>query len=393
LAGILCLTEGHPQPEIASNRRTVTYAMKRFRTFAVAVISTMLAVSLLAGCSGQPPTQTSPSPEVGPRPPLSQIALLSNPKDHLGASTALLASATISPIQSNPVQMLPANVTSRDLAGDVPITISSTKRIIGLDLSGSIAATIFGLGLGDSVVGRDVATTFAAARSLPVVTSGAISVNSETLLALRPSLVITDGSIGPIDSLLQLRDAGIAVVFVKKVPSLEGVSALVRDVAAVLGVVPAGEALAAKLSGDIAAKVAEIAAIAPTSTAKKVRMLFLYLRGDSGIYYLFGKESGADVLIDALGGIDVASEIGWSGMKPMTDEALVAADPDLILVMTDGLASVGGITGLLQSKPALGLTAAGKHKRFVDMADGEVLSFGPRTADVLDALARAIYGK
>ena len=89
--------------------------------------------------------------------------------------------------------------------------------------------------------------------------------------------------------------------------------------------------------------------------------------------------------------MDVAAEIGWDGMKPMTDEALVAADPDLILVMTDGLASAGGVDELLASKPALALTTAGQHRRFVDMADGEVLGFGPRSAAVLDALARAVY--
>jgi len=75
----------------------------------------------------------------------------------------------------------------------------------------------------------------------------------------------------------------------------------------------------------------------------------------------------------------------------MTDEALIAANPDLILVMTDGLESVSGVDGLIAEKPAVGLTRAGENRRFVDMADGEMLSFGPRTPLVLDALARAIY--
>ena len=50
-----------------------------------------------------------------------------------------------------------------------------------------------------------------------------------------------------------------------------------------------------------------------------------------------------------------------------------------------------GVDGLLAEKPAVGLTRAGETRRFVDMDDGEVLSFGPRTPAVLDALARAIY--
>ncbi|MGY5764018.1 hypothetical protein ACXET9_02295 [Brachybacterium sp. DNPG3] len=35
-----------------------------------------------------------------------------------------------------------------------------------------------------------------------------------------------------------------------------------------------------------------------------------------------------------VGGVDVAAEIGWSGMQPMTDEAIIDADPDLLLMMT-----------------------------------------------------------
>jgi iron complex transport system substrate-binding protein len=120
-------------------------------------------------------------------------------------------------------------------------------------------------------------------------------------------------------------------------------------------------------------------------------MIFLYLRGGSGIYYLFGEESGAGDLVRGLAGVDVAREIGWTGMQPMTDEAIIAANPDLILVMTDGIESAGGIDELLQAKPAIGLTNAGQNRRFVDMADGDILSFGPRSAAILDALARAIY--
>jgi iron complex transport system substrate-binding protein len=180
-------------------------------------------------------------------------------------------------------------------------------------------------------------------------------------------------------------------VFVERTPSFAGAAQLARDVGAALGVAEGGEALGERIEAEVQAKAAEIAAIAPASPADRVRMLFLYLRGGSGLYYLFGEESGADELIRGLAGVDVAGEIGWSGMKPMTDEALIAADPDLVLVMTDGLASAGGVDGLLASKPALALTTAGQHRRIVDMADGVVLGFGPRTADVLDALARAIY--
>jgi iron complex transport system substrate-binding protein len=347
----------------------------------------LLGAVLLAGCSA--PAAAPSSAPVPSQEPLGQLDLAPDPRAHQGPSTAVLPTEAIEPLDPVPAQTLPATVVSHDAGGDREAIVTDTSRVLGLDLAGSIAATIAGLGYGELLVGRDVSTSFPGAEQLPVVTSGAHTVNAEAVLALRPTLVITDGTIGPRDVLEQLREAGIAVVFVENEPSFTGAQRLARDVAAALGV--DGSRLAERIASGVEAKVAEIAAIAPVSPDQRVRMLFLYLRGGSGIFYLFGEESGADELIRGLSGVDVAGEIGWDGMKPMTDEALVAADPDLVLVMTDGLASAGGVEGLLASKPALALTTAGQNRRFVDMADDVVLGFGPRSASVLDALARAVY--
>ena len=358
---------------------------------AAAAMTAVLVVTLLGACSSASTPDASPAAVGDQSVPLADLDLVDSPRDFEGPSTALLADSSIEPVAENPEQTLPATVISHDLAGDTDVTVTSTDRILGLDISGSIAATIFGLGFGDNVVGRDISTTFPEASGLPLITSGGHAVNSEAVLALRPTVLITDGTIGPTDVVLQLREAGIAVVFVDTDPSLDGASQLARQVAAALGAAPTGELLATNLQQRIADKITEISGIAPSDPADKVRILFLYLRGGAGIYYLFGEESGADELITALGGVDVAGEIGWTGMKPMTDEALVAGNPDLVLVVTDGLASAGGVDGLLEAKPAIALTLAGQHRRFVDMADGEILSFGPRTPEVLDALARAVY--
>jgi len=366
--------------------------MTMLTRFARTAVAGAALVALLAGCSAaSAPEPTPTAPSLADLVPLSDLDLIADPRSHVGESTALLPEVSISSLDAVPDQQLPATVTSYDLDGDTEVTVESTDRILGIDIAGSIAATVFGLGLGDNVVGRDVSTTFPEAADLPVVTSSGHSVNSESILALRPDVIITDGTVGPVDVLLQLRDAGIAIVFVDTDPSLDGVGELARQVGAALGAPAAGEELASQLQVEIEDKVAEIAAIAPTDDADRLRIVFLYLRGSAGIYYLFGSESGADALITSLGGIDVAAEIGWEGMKPMTDEALIAANPDLILVMTSGLESVGGVDGLLESKPAIALTRAGENRRFVDMADGDILSFGPRTALVLDALARAVY--
>ncbi|MFI5044803.1 MAG: ABC transporter substrate-binding protein, partial [Acidimicrobiales bacterium] len=114
------------------------------------------------------------------------------------------------------------------------------------------------------------------------------------------------------------------------------------------------------------------------------------MRGASGVYYWFGKGSGADDLIDALGGVDVATEVGLAGSRPINAEGLVKSRPDLYIMMSHGLESVGGIDGLMEV-PGVADTDAGVNGCVVDMSDYEVLSFGPQFPSTLRALGHAIY--
>ena len=356
------------------------------------VPTVVLLCVALVGC--QPGSYTQPTamaPEASDRPPLSEISWLEDPKAHSGPSTAVISEGTITPVATNPRQQLPVVVDSDELSGELAVTVTSTDRVLALDMSGSLAATVWALGFGDRLIGRDISSTFPGIDELPVVTGSGHAISPESVLALRPDLIITDGTIGPIDVVLQLREAGIPVVFVRVAPGLSQPADLARSVATIFGAPDVGDALATQVDQEIAEVTAVISALGPQDRDDKMRMVFLYLRGGNGIYYLFGQESGAGDLIEALGGIDIATEVGWVGLRPMTDEALIAANPDVILVMTGGLESVGGVEELVRVKPALGLTPAGINLRFVDMADSQILSFGPRTPGVIDALARAIY--
>lgn len=365
----------------------------RPRRAAALVAAAVASALLLAACSapGDEPSDGDTAASA-PKVPLSELDVLDDPRSYVGASTAVLEHTAIEPVVDDPQQSLPSTVTSygRD-GGEEQVVVDRADRVVAVDLAGSIASSVWALGFGDTLVGKDQSTTFPGTEDIETVTSGGHTVNAEAIIALDPDVVITDGTVGPRDVIEQLRDVGITVVFVKNEASFTGAEDLATQVAAVFGAPEAGERLAERIAADVTAKIAEVAELVPEDEDERVRMLFLYLRGNAGVYYLFGEESGADELIEALGGVDTAGELGWDGMRPMTDEALVAADPDLILTMTGGIESVGGVDGLLREKPAVALTSAGEHERFVDMDDGAVLSFGPRSADVIDALARAVY--
>lgn len=95
-------------------------------------------------------------------------------------------------------------------------------------------------------------------------------------------------------------------------------------------------------------------------------------------------------MIEAIGGVDAGSAAGLTKFRPLTSEGLINAAPDVILVMSAGLASVGGVEGLLKL-PGIAQTPAGAGRRIVDMDDGVLLTFGTRSGPAVQALASAVY--
>jgi iron complex transport system substrate-binding protein len=359
----------------------------RLRTVAVAAA---LAVGLVAlgGCTGLGATGARASGGAVDTTPLGELTIPADPRALTGPSTARLAQDEIEPVATDPKPSMPATVTD---AQGTKVTVTDTSRILALDLYGSTSRIVYDLGLGDRVVGRDVSSGFPEIAGKPLVTRSGHDLDAEAILELAPTVIITDTSLGPWDVILQMRDAGIPVVVVDSRRDLDDVGTLVHEVADALGVPQEGTALAQRTDREIKAEVAAIAGVVPREASDRPRIVFLYVRGQAGVYYLFGEGSGADSLIDAIGGVDVATQIGWKGMRPVTAEGLVKAAPDVILMMTKGLESVGGVDGLLEKVPAVAQTPAGQHRRIVDMDDTQILSFGPATAHVLDALTRAVY--
>ncbi|WP_134739539.1 ABC transporter substrate-binding protein [Nocardioides sp. 503] len=368
-------------------------ATRPFRR-ALATTGAAVLLVLVAGCGLSAPSDAGSDRAAAKgcsgddaAPALADVDALPDARDWNGPATAVVGACEVRPVDTG-TQSLPATVTD---AQGTKVTVTDTSRILALDVYGTLSRTVFELGLGDSVVGRDISTQFPQAANLPLVTQNGHDLAAEAILDLDPTVILTDTSLGPWDVVLQMREAGIPVVVTDSERSLDNIDDITREVAAALGVPAAGKALAQRTAAEVDEVRARIADVAPTDVQDQLRTVFLYVRGQSGVYYMFGEDSGADSLIEAVGAYDVADEIGWNGMKPVTDEGIVSAQPDVVLMMTGGLESVGGVDGLLERLPALAQTPAGEHRRFVDMEDSEVLGFGPESARVLNALAVALY--
>lgn len=272
-------------------------------------------------------------------------------------------------------------ITSADvpMPDAVPATVASNAPTRIVSLATGVAETLVALGLADRIVGRDETSTAPELDDVPVLTE-AHAVSAERVLATQPDLVIVDASTSPPEALDQIRAAGVDVVEVPEAWSAQDVLPRTRAIAATVGL---DETV-------VEAAVSEWTASAePRTASSSPRVAFLYLRGTSAIYLIGGEGSGADALIEAAGGIDVGSAAGLPEFTPLTAEALASEDPDVLLVMTGGLDSVGGLASLTEL-PGVAQTRAGRDGRVVAVEDTLLLSYGPRTGALTDALAQAI---
>ena len=285
----------------------------------------------------------------------------------------LLLSGCASPATKNSQSISQESVTSVSI---VNTTTFSVNRVVSL--ANGAAEILNALNAKSILVGRDISSTEAALQDIPIVTSGH-QVIPEKVLALKPDLVIIDASTGPAAAIKQIKSAGVKVVQTPESWTLADIAVKVQAVATAIGASAQGELLIEKLNKEsIANKV-----------SGKPKIAFLYLRGTSSIYLIGGQGSGADSLIQGIGAVDIGAQALKNPFNPLTAESLARMNPDVLLVMTKGLESVGGVDGLIKL-PGVAQTTAGKNRAVIDVDDSLLLSFGPRTPSLLNQLAAAV---
>lgn len=293
-------------------------------------------------------------------------------KTAIFALALLLSGCAQSPVAST-YTISQEDVRSISLTTDTALTAS---RVVVL--ANGVAEIIQSLNAQSIIVGRDISSTEDSLADIPIVTSGH-QVLPEKVISLKPDLVLIDASTGPKAAIATIKAAGITVVETPESWSLEDLPIKVRAVGAAIGAQAQAELLIQELNSSL-----------KVSTVKSSpRVAFLYLRGTSSIYLIGGQGSGADSLLKAIGAVDVGAQSLARPYNTLTAESLAALNPDVILVMSKGLESVGGVQGLLKL-PGVAQTKAGKNSAVIDVDDSLLLSFGPRTPSLVEALADAL---
>jgi iron complex transport system substrate-binding protein len=237
-------------------------------------------------------------------------------------------------------------------------------------LNGAVTEILCAFGLENQIVGVDVTSNYPASMQQKEKIGYVRSLSAEKVLALSPSMIIgTDDGVNP-ELVNQFKTAQVNTLIINHNFSIDGTKGTIKLLAENFNKQSIADELIKKIDEDLS-KVEQL------STSPKV--LFIYARG-AGALMVAGNHTAAKSMIELAGGQNAIT--GFNDFKPLTPEALVEANPDIILMFGSGLQSLGGMDGLL-TVPGIAQTNAGKNKRVIEM-EGQFLSgFGPRVAQAV----------
>ncbi len=264
--------------------------------------------------------------------------------------------------------------TNEQVNEEITIEVEKNQEKI-VSLNGAISEIICELGRGDEIVGVDVASTFPEwLTDSATVLGHANTLTVEGILNLQPTVVMTTvGSLKPeIES--AIKNAGIELIAFNQEFSVEGTKSLVLEVAEFLN----EGYKAQEINQNIDGVVSEIAAFDNPPS-----VLFIYARG-AGTLMVAGKDTPMDQIVQLAKGENSITD--FSDFKPLTEEALLGANPDVILMFDKGLQSLNGFEGLVNAVPAIAETNAGKNNGVIAMDGAFLTSFGPRLGNAAKEL-------
>jgi iron complex transport system substrate-binding protein len=260
------------------------------------------------------------------------------------------------------------------------LAVPESMRLV--TLGGAVTETVCDLGFCDAIVGSDESSIFPESVLKKARVGYFRSVSTEGVLSLKPTLVVATEQMEPKVAIEQIRAAGVRLVLVPDDKTIDGTKRRITEIAQLLG----EQDLGTKRVEDID-KAIEKVRISSGKVTAKPRVLFVYARGAKHLQ-VAGEGTAATELIALAGGESAGK--GFQGYKPMTSEAVVSANPDVILMTTSGVSSIGEKDKIL-GLPGVKLTKAGRTANIVTMDDLLLLGFGPRVGTAVFELFALLH--
>ena len=268
------------------------------------------------------------------------------------------------------------------LTDDLRQTISikgTPQRIVSLAPSNT--EILFALGLGSKVVGTDSDSDYpAAAKTLPHLGSGYPSFDIESIVNLKPDLVIGFGYTMP-DYVAQLENLGIPVVILAP-KDVTGVISDITLVGKITGATSQAKTLATSMQNSLNTIEAKVKGVADP------RVLWEFDGTDPSNPWVAGPGSFNDSMITLAGGQDVGAS-GPTSSWQMNTEDIVKADPQIIIL--DDY-QYGVTVQSVEQRPGWSTITAVKNGAIYPITDSDLTDRpGPRVIQGLQILAQDIH--
>jgi iron complex transport system substrate-binding protein len=261
--------------------------------------------------------------------------------------------------------------------------VDSSKLVT---IGGAITEIVYALGEENRLVARD-ATSMYPEEALKLPDVGYMrALSPEGVIAVNPTAILAVEGSGPADALAVLKSAGIPFELVPEGYDRAAILKKIDVVGNFLGVPEKAKALEAKVGADLDAAIAD-AAKRPENERKRVLFILSF---QNGKIMAAGDKTAADGIIGLAGAINATGGT-FEGYKPITDEAVINAKPDVIMVMTRP--GHGASDEEVLAHPAISVTPAAASKSILRMNSLHLLGFGPRTASAIRDLNKELYGK
>lgn len=250
-----------------------------------------------------------------------------------------------------------------------------------LTLGSDVTEIVHALGAGGRIIGVDRGSKYPASVAAKPNVGYRRQLAVEGLLALSPDMILTAEDSGPPEAVEVLKSLTVPVIFIPEDNSPEGIGRKIAMIAAALSLEDKGREVSADVI-DAFQAAADMASKVPAERRKKVVFFHGLVRLSAA-----GSGTAADAIIRYAGGINPMAEV--QGYKAASEEKLIEMAPDVILMMGDGK---GGPTPRqVFGNRALAATPAAANKALIVLDGAYMIGFGPRTADAIRDLAKALY--
>ena len=273
------------------------------------------------------------------------------------------------------------SLTLTDGLGRNVIFDQPAQRIVSIAPSNT--EVLFAIGAGAQVIGRDEFSDYPdQAKQLPSVGGGYGALDMETMVSLKPDLVLAS-QLTPAEQVQAIEKLGLKVFLLPNPNTIEDMFANLLEVGKITGTEAQAQTLIDGLKTRVVAVDAKVAAV-----QQKPVVFYELDSTDPNAPWTAGPGSFIDALINRAGGVNLGAKLKDSYAQ-ISIEQLLVDQPDIIIA---GDYTWGGVTAeAIKARQSWADLQAVKQDKVYIFDDNLISRPGPRLVDGLEAMEKLLH--